>query len=410
MSKPTLGRSFWLLVGSTGLSNLSDGVRIVVLPLLATTLTRDPVAISVLSAIAFLPWLLFAIPSGAVVDRIDRSTAMAWSNFARTVVVGSLCGFIALDQISLVVLYVVALLLGIIETVYDSAARASLPEVVEKKDLERGNAWITAAENVMQTFIGPPLGAALFTFAVIAPFLLGAAGWFVSAVLILAVRTRRPQRAEKVRLSADIKVGMRWLWRHDFMRRYTLLCGLDSFVHALVSGLLVLFALETLRIGPSGVGLFFVGAGVGALVGSVLAPWLTRRVGRTNAQAGALIFVALTTLPMGLTHNAWVAGTLFSLTGTGVTVWNINSMSIRQALIPTHLFGRVQGGYRTLIWGLIPIGEVTGGFIGKHTSLSTVFVLCGVLGLATGALLWRLLFKHRHEIAAAYRDDSLVKS
>lgn len=230
-------------------------------------------AISVLSALAFLPWLLFAIPSGAIVDRIDQRIAMGWSNVARTIVISGRCVVVAFDVVTIPILYVVALLLSLIETIYDSAARAMLPEVVRKRDLERGNAWVTATESVTQNFAGPPIGTALFAFAVIAPFLIGGAGWAISAAFIFAIRMkRRPARVEKTSNRGDIKVGVTWLLRHDFMRRYTVLSGIDSFVHALVSGILILYALETLRVSPADVGFFFFGVGSGALLGSVAAP------------------------------------------------------------------------------------------------------------------------------------------
>ena len=127
-----LGGPFWRLFASSSLSNLSDGILQAALPLLAATLTRDPVAISVLAALAFLPWLLFAIPAGTLVDRMNRRTAMAAANTFRGVMVGVLAVSVITDHASLPLLYVVAFLLGCAETVYDSAARAMLPGVVSR--------------------------------------------------------------------------------------------------------------------------------------------------------------------------------------------------------------------------------------------------------------------------------------
>ena len=122
-----LGAPFWRLFTSSALSNLSDGVGTAALPLLAVSLTRDPVAISALTALAFLPWLLLAIPAGALVDRIDRRRAMALANGSRAVVLLGVIAALAVGALTMPWLYLAAVLLGTAETVYDSAARAMLP-------------------------------------------------------------------------------------------------------------------------------------------------------------------------------------------------------------------------------------------------------------------------------------------
>lgn len=192
------------------------------------TLTHDPVLVGALTALAFLPWLLFAIPpSGALVDRMDRRRAMSLANLLRAVVVGALITAIAVDQVSMVLLYAVTFVLGMAETVYDSAARAMLPQVVRRDQLDRANGPLTSAEIVTETFLGAPIGSFLFAWLVITPFIAGTAGYLLAAVLILGiVGNLRPIRDgqdgtgpdQLATMRADIVEGLRWLRDHRLLR------------------------------------------------------------------------------------------------------------------------------------------------------------------------------------------------
>lgn len=177
-----LGRSFWSLFTSSSASNLSDGILQAALPLLAATLTRDPVAVSTLAALAFVPWLLFALPAGTLVDRVNRRAAMAGANAFRGLAVGLLAVAVIAGHASLPLLYAVAFLLGCAETVYDSAARAILPKVVPRAQLERGNSLLITAESVGNTFLGAPLGAWLFAVAIALPLWVNSTAYLVAAL------------------------------------------------------------------------------------------------------------------------------------------------------------------------------------------------------------------------------------
>lgn len=399
-----LGRPFWLLLGSSAGANFADGAMLVAMPLLATTLTRDPVAISALASLQFLPWLLFAVLSGALVDRYPRRLAMGWANIFRVAVMIGVCALIITNQMTLLLIYISVFLIGMSETIFDSAGRAMLPEVVGRPNLERGNAWLTATDTTGQTFIAPPLGSFLFAAATVSPFIFGTVGWAVSAALVFCLPKARKAAAgrPRARVMVDVKAGLGWLWRHDFLRRYTILCGFDSGIHAMSSGVLVLYGLQTLRLSQAQFGLWILSAGVGGLIGAVAAPLASRRIGRTRSQSAALFVGAVAIIPMWLTTSPWLAGVAFGITAGAVSIWNINSMSVRQAIIPTELFGRVQGAYRTLVWGLIPVGSLVGGVIAKWTSIPVVFLVTGALALVTATLIGRLLSEYKNDIATAY--------
>jgi MFS family permease len=400
-----LGPAFWRLYAASAVSNLADGINRVALPLLATTLTRDPVLVAGLTSLAFLPWLLFALPAGAVVDRVDRTRAMAVANTVRAVVLGALAVTVLTGTASLVVLYAVAFVIGAAETVYDSAARAVLPQVVRRDQLDRGNGLLTTAEEASQGFVGAPLGSVLFALAVAAPLLTSAAGFLLATLLVLTIAgTHRPVRdaGPRTTIRRDVAEGVGWLWRHRFLRGLTLVSASTSFTQSMTTGVLVLYALDTLRIGEAGYGLLLTAAGVGAVVGGLAAAPLARAVGRTATLVAGSVLAAVTLGALAFTDDGVVAGALFAGGTAGVLFWNVLTMSLRQALIPEELFGRVQGGYRTLVWGGIPLGALVGGVLADVTSVPAVFAVAGAAELVLAGVLWRLLVVHRDLVGSAF--------
>jgi MFS family permease len=403
-----LGSAFWRLYAASAVSNLADGVNRVALPLLATTLTRDPVLVAGLTSLAFLPWLLFALPAGAVVDRVDRKRAMAVANGLRALALGALAVTAVTGTASLAVLYLVAFAVGVAETGYDSAARAMLPQLVRRDQLDRGNGLLTSAEEASLGFLGAPLGSVLFALAVAAPLLTTAGGFALAAVLVLTIAgVHRPVRADGPRttIRRDVAEGVGWLWRHRFLRGLTLVSASTSLVQSMTTGVLVLFALDTLHVGEAGYGLLLTASGVGAVLGGLVAAPLARRIGRTATLVSGAVVSAVALGAVASAGNAVVAAALFGLETAGVLFWNVLTMSLRQALIPEELFGRVQGGYRTLVWGGIPLGALLGGVLADATSVPTVFVVAGCCLLALAGVLWRLLVVHRDLIARAFDAD-----
>lgn len=411
--KDRLASNYWRLLVASVVSNLGDGIVQTALPLLAITLTRDPVLIGALTSLAFLPWLLFAIPAGAIVDRMDRRRAMSFANLLRASVVGGLVVAIAVDQVSLVLLYVVAFVLGLAETVYDSAARAMLPQVVRRDQLDRANGPLTSAEVVTQAFLAAPIGSFLFAWLVIAPFVGSAVVYLLAALLILSITgnlrpvRQAPATASAPTLRADIREGLRWLLGHELLRGLAVIVGLTAAAETMASSVLVLYAVDTLGVPESAFGLFLVSAGIGGLLGGLAAAGLARRIGRITTQVLASTLTGVATLGMGLTNNVWVGAFLFGSVALLISTFNVLIISLRQALIPEQLFGRVQGAYRTLVWGLIPVGGLVGGVTAGLTSVPMTFVISGVLQVILAVLLWRLLSRHRAQIEAAHQPDQV---
>ncbi len=401
-----LGASFWRLFASSSTSNLSDGVMQAALPLLAASLTRDPVKVSAVGSLAFLPWLLFALPAGTLVDRVNRRTAMAVANVGRAGLLGALALAVASGHASLALLLAVAFLLGCAETVYDSAARAMLPAVVPRSGIERGNSLLTSAESVGNMFLGAPVGAWLFAVAASLPLWVNTGAYLVAAALALTVvghfAVLRPEGGVRRSMRADMGEGLRWLFGHRLLRQLAVASGLSAVVHTLPQGVLVLFALQNLGLSEGQFGLALAGVGVGAVVGSMLSPAVTRALGRTNAMGLNQMLSGLAVAMMAFWQHPVAGPALYAVSAGTISMFNVQVMSTRQALIPGHLFGRVQGAYRTVIWGGIPLGMLAGGGLAAWLGLPAVFLVSGVGTCLLGGYTWSVLHRHREEIAAAF--------
>jgi MFS family permease len=406
-SIPKLDRSFWKLFTASAVATCADGISRVSLPLLAVSLTSSPVLISGLTAFAFLPWLLFGLPGGALVDRLDRRRAMATVNIMRAVLLGALVLLVAAGAGNIVTLYVTAFAVGLCQVVYDSAARAMLPQVVDRRNLDKANSWLTVEETVGQSFVGPPVGAAFFGWFRAAPFIGSAVGFALAAFLVLAV----PGRFRAVRtatapttLRADIGEGLRWLWRHPVLRGLTILSGLIAGFMSMATSLNVLYALNTLHLSPSMYGILFIAMGIGGLAGSAVVGPLTSRLGRPRMITIAAAIAPVMCVLLGTVTNLWAAGVWFFGMAVGVTMWNVLSMSLRQAMIPAELLGRVLGAHRVALWGGIPLGALVGGALADRTSVSAAFFVSGLAQIVIVILILRLINRHRQSIVDSFES------
>lgn len=369
-----LDRNFAKLWSASGAANIADGVSQTAFPLLAAALTQDPLLVAGLTVALRLPWLLFALPAGAYVDRLDRRMAMVVVGFARAAVMSLLVIAAFSDLVSLPVLYAAAFLLGMAETVYDSASAAVIPAVVgrDADRLARANGRLMAVQSVAQYFIGPPLGAFLFAIALQLPFGLTSLAFAGSALLVLSMSgSFRPRdsgsrrAAKKTRLYEEISDGIAWLWRSDLMRAFGIMVAVLGFFSAGMWAILVIFALEHLGLDELGFGLLVSAGAVGSIIGSVTASPISKRIGVGNTITVSVGVAAATYLAMAATANPLVAATVFAINGWSVLLWGVVTVSARQSLIPDRLLGRAVSAYRLMAWGSMPLGAAVGGVLGR---------------------------------------------
>jgi MFS family permease len=384
----TLGRNFQRLWSATALSNLADGMFQVALPLLALRITRSPVEIAGVLLAARLPWLLFALHAGALADRLDRRRTMVNVDLARVVLIGLLAAIAARESERLWILYLVAFALGIGETLFDTAGQSVLPMVVSGDDLSLGNSRLFAAEVSMNRFVGPPVGGFLVGIAMALAFVSSAACYLLAALATALMTGRflaRSANSPRSRLRTDIAEGLRYLWHHRLLRTLALLVGgMELSVMATVA-VLPVYAVEP---GPMGLSAFTFGlllsaGAVGCVIGSFSVRHLQKRLGRARVlRLGVLAAAATCAAPL-LTRPILVAGGL-AVAGVGEMCWDVITVSLRQRIVPEHLLGRVNAGYRLVGFGTKPIGAALGGVLGQTLGLRWVF---GIGTLASITLL-----------------------
>ncbi|MCP2270518.1 Na+/melibiose symporter [Actinokineospora diospyrosa] len=401
-------RLTWLL-GSSALSNLGDGIGKVAFPLLGASLTRDPLLIAGLSATAFLPWLLFALISGALVDRVDRRKAMLLANTSRAIIVGALAVLVLLDATSIWLLYAMALLIGTVETIADSAAQALIPAVVDKAGLESANSKLQSAEIVGQTFLGGPLGGVTFAVFAALPFLLNSAGFAIAAILLLAIRGNyRPKTTGPApKLRVQLAEGVSWVRKRPLMVQLVAFAAALALTSELAQALLVLYALEDLGLTSAAFGVFALVGGAGGLIGAAVAPRLTKLLSRRTVLTAAVAGCAVAFGVMGVVYEPVAGALLFGVFAASVVTVNVIIGALRHALIPEHLFGRVLGVWRTAVWGAIPLGALLGGILAAWLSTRAVFLISGALQLGLAGTLWVVLARHENSIETLGEEPAL---
>ena len=385
--RPGLGRGYWLLWSSSTLSNVADGIVKVALPLVAVTLVDSPALVAGVAFLGTLPWLLFALPAGALADRVDRRTSMLVANLLRAAVVAILVLVAVLGWTSLAALYAVALCLGIAEVVYDTSAQSILPQLIGREQLSRANGRLQAAELTANEFVGPPLGGVLVATGAAVAFATSSLLWAAAVGILLLVRGRfQIVREHRSTIRADVAEGLRFLWRSRLLRTLAFMTGQYNLATNAAFAVFVLYAVgpgSSLDLSEVGYGLLLAALAAGGLTGALLAEQVERRLGRPRSLSVSVLGGVVVLATPALTSSPLVVGVVFFAGGAVGALWNVIAVSLRQRVTPDGMLGRVNSAYRLFAWGTRPIGALAGGLLGELVGLKAVFLISAVLALST---------------------------
>ena len=382
MSAPLPG-AFWRLWTSVTLSNLGDGIRLAAFPLLAVTLTQDPRLVAGVAVVQYLPWLLLGLPAGAVADRMDRRRLMSVVSVGRTIALTLLIIALATETAALPMLYVTAFLIGVGETAYDTAAQAAVPQLVPAPSLVRANGRLVSSLVVADEFVGPLVGAALFTVSVLLPFGVHASLVAVAAILILTLPRLVPDAALASETAVPSAWGsVRWLWGQPALRGMLLLAVALVAADSAWFGLLVLYTTQVLQLPAATYGVLVAAGAAGGLLGALMTDRATQWLGRGRVFVGSVVLAAVTQIVLGLTASAALTVVLLALSSAAFAAYNVVSTSVRQQLVPSSLLGRVTGAYRTCTMSAAAIGAAGGGLLAAALDITAPFLVGGVLLLA----------------------------
>ena len=368
-----LGHDFSRIWSASLITNLVDGVLRLAAPLLAVSLTEDPILIGALSALGLLPWLFFAIPIGAIVDRVDRRKALVIGNSLRAVIALFIAFAVSQDFINIWLLLISVFFFGICEVLVDTTSQAVLPQILDKSNYERGNSRLQISEVIVSQFAGAPLSGLLYAVSIALPFFFSTTGFILAGLLILlfpferAINVRKEGDAgqAKLGLKGDIKFALNYLYQDKQIFSIVVITTLLGFFYSLSNAIAPLFILKELNVSPALFGVVLAIQGIGALAGSIAAPMVSKYLGRGKALAINVFFASLLVIFIGLSPNAYFFVAVSVLIGFTISVWNILLMSLYQSLIPPELYGRIHGARRTIVWGLMPIGALLGGIIAR---------------------------------------------
>ncbi|WP_314148406.1 MFS transporter [uncultured Leifsonia sp.] len=390
-----LGAGFGRLWTSAIASNLADGIGRTAVPLIATTLTRDPALIAGLTAVTFLPWLLFGIPAGMLLDRVDRRIAMAVANSLRFAVAALLALLIAGGALTIWWLYACVLLFGLGETVFDNATTTIVPSLVTRDQLDRANGRMQSAEIVIQNFIATPVAGFLFAAALLLPVWLTGAGFLIAGLLALTIPAAAA-RAHAIGSEAQTgpRPGMgavvRFLAGHPFLRPMIILTSITASALAFAQGSVVLLLIQTYGLPTALVGVVTAVIGVGALAGALLSSRFVARFGRGRVMFASILLSGVGIGCVGLTGNVVLGILAYAIGAFGVAVWNVPWGALRQAIVPNAMLGRAMGIVRSIGWGLTPIATILGGFVAR-IDLKLPFLIGGGIVVVLTLIATRLL-------------------
>lgn len=365
-------------------------MQVVAFPLLATTLTRSPTVIAGLASVGALPYLVLALPTGALVDRIDRGRLLSVIDFCRAAITAGLAIMVITRTIRVWELFIFALVLGIGELVFDTGATAYLPSLVQKADLGRANGQLSTVAQFGNGLFGPAVGGIVFAAFANLPFTLNACSFLVSALLIRNVaraardtaRSRPEPDADDssavgISFTAQIAQGLRWMAAKQSLRGLLCVIAVWNLLGWMPEAILVLYAQRDLGLGGFGYGLLFAAPSAGGVIGGLMSGWLIEKLGSAVVLQVSVLMYAALMFPAALLHWPPLVIAAFVIQGLPLVAWEVVSTTIRQTLVPDALLGRVISGFQLVGGGLAPIGLLLGGVLGQWLGLREVFAIAG---------------------------------
>ncbi|MFE9562604.1 MFS transporter [Streptomyces sp. NPDC006487] len=386
--RPPLPGALRRFCAASGVSSLGDGACLTAAPLLAASLTRDPLQLSLVSAAALLPWLFSGLVGGALVDRWDRRRTLWTTDAVRAVLVLTGVALAATGWIGIGPLAALAFLLSAGRILFDTAAAAYLPELVrgEPELPRRARVRLRATTDVTEGVAGPLAGAALFTLGRTVPLVAAALSFLFSALVIRSLPPGAPApRGTGSSALKDARAGALYLVRDPLLLGLALRSALCNLAFAAGTAVFVLFAQEELGLGPVGIGVLLAVEAAGCFFGSLVSGRLTERVGTGGALALTAVLLAFAQLGLGLAAGPFAAACAVLLRAAALGATTVLAPSVRESVLPAELLGPVTAASRIAALGAAPLGALLGGGLAVMGGLRAPYLI-GAVFLAAGAL------------------------
>ncbi|MGH3349558.1 MAG: MFS transporter [Nocardioides sp.] len=386
-----MGSDFRWLLTSSASGYLAHGIATTALPLLIVTMTTDPFLVALLPVASGLPWIMFSLHVGALVDRVDRRKVLWVADASRAVLAAALLALVVLDLVSIAALLAVAFLDGIATVVFSAASPAVLPTLVEHDQLSRANSRLQTSNVVTGGLLGPVAGGMLYAIAALWPFVMQAITMTVSALCLRRLPPRPADRGEKIRttLGTDIREGLRTVLADRILRSLVVTTALLAASTGMLEAVLVLHVVRTLDASEGAYGLLFAVFAAGGLLGAHVTPRVQARCGSRACLliAATLGVASLAIIAIG--SSVYLAGVGMAALGIGSMIYNVSAVTARQERTPRDLLGRVSSVSNLAGTGTLPLAALAAGAIASATDTASTLVVAAVL--CGGGLLWLVI-------------------
>lgn len=401
-----LPSNYWRQFVASGVSNIGDGMVHAAAPLLTLSLTSDERLIAGVSFSSMIPWLVLSLPAGVYIDRFDRRKLMVVANIIRAILFGIIAISAAVGSLSIWTFMVILIGVGCCEVIFDMSAQAFLPQIVPERLLEKANGRLSSLELITNTFIGLPLGAWAFVVAVGVPFGVDAASFALAAVLVASIRLPKkdaPDASTNIQrptFLADLKEGLAWLWNNRLIRTLAIMLGITNMTAMFGDAIFVKYAAEELGVTGRAYGFLLALTAIGSILGGLLGDRIAKKLGVAQSIIYSYFVFGFVGIIYFFFPYVWAIAIAASLMGLAGTTWNVVTVSLRQRVIPSELFGRVNSVYRFIGTGSIGIGALIGGQIAYATNLRMPFIVAATICLSALAIGGPTLFREvRNHIA-----------
>jgi MFS family permease len=382
-----INRDFAKLWAGETVSLIGTQVTQFTLPLVAIlTLKATVFEVGVLNALRFVPVIVVAVLAGVVLDRRRRRPVLIGCSLASAVLIGLIPLSSAAGLLSMGLLYAVALLAGTLTVCFDVGALSYVPFLVGREHLAEANSKIQAS-TAFAGIAGPGLAGVLIGL-ITAPLTLtvDAVSYLFSAAGLISIRTQEPEpdRTQRTSVRRSMAEGFRAVYGTRLLR---VLLGQSATLNVgfgATSTIFTVYAVRELHLTPAKLGIAMGALQAGALLGALSAARIKRALGLGRTLAVSILFVSGSPLLLLLPHSAspaaltvFVAGWLGH--GFGICVWNVNTITLRQAVTPTRLLARMNATYRMLLFGALPVGAMIGGLLGSAFGLHAALVVAVIV-------------------------------
>ncbi|MCL6453131.1 MAG: MFS transporter [Alicyclobacillus sp.] len=399
MSNLWRNRDFVWLMGGQTVSEFGSAITGFALPWLLLQMSRSAMQMGFAFAVQMVPYLLASLPAGVYADRFNRKALMMFADSTRLLLVVSIPLAHALGGLTIAQLYGVLALMGVCNAVFDAAYVACLPNVVERSQLQAANAGLQAGVSASQ-MLGPALAGALVSWLGTSNTLWLDGGSFAFSVVTLWL-IRRPFSAAhpasgqpalgdagavpaqpanpRPSMLRQMGEGLAYVWHHPLIRVISLFTLIGNLANAAFNAVMMYHMEYDIHLSAHWVGLVMSSFSVGTVSGSILAGLISRRLRMGTIMAVALALQVVPMFVYAVVPWAWALMAVNFLTGFAGVNWNVQSVTLRQSVIPDHLLGRASSAIRMVVWGAMPAGSAAGGVLAQMFGAPLVFVCGGLI-------------------------------